>query len=326
MVHAAERRQTRPAAGGRDGAVLLMEKLEASGNDFLVVFVDGPATDEPRSAWGAPLVADQIRLLCDRHRGVGADGVIVARRGDLGADLDMVLYNADGTEAEMSGNGIRCLVHAAVADGIVPADDADDADGVRGMRGMRGVRVATAAGIRRVDYQARADGSGWARVDMGTVRLGREVQSPLPGARARLADVGNPHLVVIGDVELDSVDFDVLGRQANERAGGPVNLEVVRPGRAGADFELRVLERGVGETQACGTGTCAVAAVAYAFGMAGETVTVDNPGGRLWVRLGAAHGDGGDPLGGVAFEEVELAGPVRKVADVHVDPALLGEA
>jgi diaminopimelate epimerase len=292
-----------------------MAKLEAAGNDFLVLsdFLDRP---------GPSLTPAQIRALCDRRRGVGADGLIVGRRARRDADLEMVLHNADGSEAETSGNGIRCLVHAAVGAGVV-------APGI--------VRVATGAGVRTVAYRPGTDGEAWAQVDMGPVRLLAEVTSPLPGTRARLADVGNPHLVVVGDVDLDALDLAPLGPAAAEAAGRPVNVEVVRRGGAGApggaadsaaDLELRVLERGVGETLACGTGSCAAAAVARAFGMTGDTVTVENPGGRLWVRLGATTrpGGGSGARPEAVVDGVELGGPVRKVADVEVDAALLGAA
>ena len=328
---AAVRRSSRAAVRtSASRPALAMTKLEAAGNDFLVVLEDTGRHDDRRRGdagdaddggdvadsdvdGGRTFTAAQVRALCDRRRGVGADGLIVGRRGGPGADLEMTLYNADGTEAEMSGNGIRCLVHAAIAAGIVSPPR---------------LRVATPTGVRTVDYGAATDGRAWARVDMGPVRLGSEVESPLPGTRARLADAGNPHLVVIGDVDLDTVDLGSLGVAAVQAAGGPVNVEVVRPGRRGADLELRVLERGVGETLACGTGTCAVAAVARAWGMAGDTVTVDNPGGRLEVRLGATHGPDGSATDGpdMTVDGVELAGPVRKIADVEVDAALVDRA
>lgn len=314
MVPAAAPRPPSETRGASDAIVwrtrtITMTKLEAAGNDFLVVL--GRSPHEP-----LPLTSSHVRALCDRHRGIGADGLIFGRPAAAVADLEMVLHNADGSEAEMSGNGIRCLVHAAVLAGLV---------------GPGEVRVATAAGRRTVSYEPVGDGRAWARVDMGVVRLGREVQSMLPRTRARLADVGNPHLVVIGDVALDAVDLGALGVAAAHAAGRPVNLEVARPGHTGADLELRVLERGVGETLACGTGTCAVAAVAQAFGMVGSVVRVDNPGGRLEVRLGTAGSSTGGPLAGVELAGVELAGvelagPVRKVADVEVDTSFFASA
>ncbi|MDA8311801.1 MAG: diaminopimelate epimerase [Actinomycetota bacterium] len=350
-----------------------MVKLEAAGNDFLVMLnvgtffelLDDGAVSS--SSGSVSLTADRVRALCDRRRGVGADGLIVGRvagrrsgavaetsgthgadAGAVGAeqpaaDLEMSLFNADGSRAEMSGNGIRCLVHAAVEAGVV---------------GGPVVRVMTAAGLRTVSYDPGQGGVAWARVEMGPVQLGRELPSPLARTRARLADVGNPHLVIVGDVTLDALDLDVLGVAAVRAAGGPVNVEVVRPGRSGADLDLRVLERGVGETLACGTGTCAAAAVARSFGLVGHVVSVDNPGGRLEVSLGRST----DGRSGVAADSsevqqvavvtedsappvvtdaaappvvtedasvvdaVELGGPVRKVADVWIDPAFLRRA
>ncbi len=325
MVQAAARRSTVPDRGASRAAVE-MAKLEAAGNDFLVVFAERGST--------RPFTSAQVRAVCDRRHGVGADGLVVGLTGDVetgtaghpggadgtgGADIEMLFYNADGSEAEMSGNGIRCLVHAAVRAGVVPAGD---------------VRVATRAGVRTVVHELDDRGRAWVRVGMGPVRLGPEVESPLPGTRARLADVGNPHLVAVGDVDLLAVDLGSLASLAARAAGGAVNLEVVRPvgrggpagrdRRGGADLELRVLERGVGETLACGTGSCAAAAVARAFGVAGvegDLVRVDNPGGRLEVRLGPLLDGTGD--GEADTTVAELGGPVRKVADVEVDASVL---
>lgn len=311
MDHATERREVRGTLPGADEgtfgcAPLTAVKLEAAGNDFLVVLDavgsrgEGSRGGGSRGGGRSPVTPAQVRALCDRRRGVGADGVIVGRLGVPDADLSMELWNADGSPAEMSGNGIRCLVHAAVLAGIV--------------RPGR-VRVSTAAGVRTVDYveAAGAGPSASASVDMGPVLLGDELASPLPGTRARTARVGNPHLVLLGDVDLTKVDMAALGRSAEASTGAPVNVEVVRPGRTGADLTLRVFERGVGETEACGTGSCAAAAVARSFGVVGRRVLVDNPGGRLEVHLGA----GGD-------DPVLLGGPVRKIADVLVAPAVLG--
>lgn len=306
MVHAQDQVRDSPAraAGAPGGRALVLSKHEAAGNDFLVlVDLDGQWDLGPQDA----------RRLCDRRRGVGADGLLLARPGDPAADtqLSMVLYNADGSRAEMSGNGIRCLVQAAVMAGAVAPGR---------------VRVSTDAGVRTVvldggpgsvePVPSAARGLTSASVDMGPVHLGQEVASSLPGTRARRAEVGNPHLVVVGDMDLESLDLAAVHRDATTVLGFPVNVEVVRP-TAGGGLSLRVFERGVGETLACGTGSCAAAAVARSFGVAGDVVVVSNPGGDLEVRLPVATATGG---AGGAGGSVVLAGPVRRVAEVRMDP------
>lgn len=256
-----------------------LTKHEGAGNDFLVTVVDGHLPEGPELA----------RALCDRHRGVGADGLIAVARGVADADLTMQLWNADGSEAEMSGNGIRCLAQAAVEAGLATPPH---------------FTVATAAGVRTVDYRpGPSAGEATASVDMGEVRLGPDRPPPSPGRRACEVDVGNPHLVVVVD-DVDAVDLERLATEL----GAGVNVEIVAPTGAPDELVLRVWERGVGETLACGTGTCAAAAAAHRWGMVGSRVRVANPGGPLDVRL---VGDGPAP---VAF----LAGPVRKVADLVV--------
>jgi diaminopimelate epimerase len=266
-------------------------KHEGAGNDFLVVL---DPDDTLR------LSGDHIRLLCDRHRGVGADGLIRVTRGGDGADLTMQLHNADGGEAEMSGNGIRCLAQAAVDAGwaFPPC-----------------FLVATAAGVRTVTFMA-GEVPGWARasVDMGAVTLG-PTREPVDGRPAQTADVGNPHLVLVGPGVAD-VDLAQRGPEIQAEFPGGINVEWIEPARdADGDFLLlRVWERGAGETLACGTGSVAAAAVARQAGLVTGSgpIRVLNPGGMLEVTLG--RGD---------LDPSVLAGPVRKVADVAVDAGLL---
>jgi diaminopimelate epimerase len=267
-------------------------KHEGTGNDFLVVL-------DPDDA--VHFTVGQVRLLCDRHRGIGADGIVRVGPGRGGCDLSMDLRNADGGAAEMSGNGIRCLAQAAV-------------DG--GMAAPPRFTVATAAGVRTVDFVA-GESPGWARasVDMGPVTLGPDQPQDFDDRRARTADVGNPHLVLLGP-EVATVDLALLGPQLQASFEGGINVEwiCVADDRDGAFLELRVWERGAGETLACGTGSVAAAAAARAWGVvdASGPVRVRNPGGTLEVTLGARPGD-------PAF----LAGPVRKVADIDIHPGLL---
>lgn len=273
------------------GPRLVLSKHEGAGNDFLVLL--DPAGDRVRLMRPATVMA-----LCDRHRGVGADGLVMIGPARDGAAVSMTLYNADGSEAAMSGNGIRCLAQAAVDTGLAGAGPFD---------------VATAAGVRRVEYRVtESPGVGWASVDMGRVTVGPEQESPLEGWRARSVDVGNPHLVLLGLGDPASVDLAVLGVGANAASSGGVNVEVVHREAWGA-LRLRVWERGVGETRACGTGSCAAAAAARRWGVAGGRVMVDNPGGRLIVELGETEED-----------PVTLSGPVRRVAEVVVDLGVFG--
>jgi diaminopimelate epimerase len=213
----------------------------------------------------------------------------------------MQLHNADGGEAEMSGNGIRCLAQAAV-DGamVVPPR----------------FTVATAGGIRAIEFVAgTSPGWAWASVDMGRVTMGSDQPQDFADRRARTVDVGNPHLVLWGP-EVASVDIAVLGPQLQSAFAGGINVEWICRGGddEGEWLDLRVWERGAGETLACGTGSVAAAAAARSWGVVGSDgpVRVRNPGGTLEVTLGPGADD-------PAF----LAGPVRKVADIDVHPGML---
>jgi diaminopimelate epimerase len=281
--------------------LLHLTKHEGAGNDFLVVL---DPDDSLR------LSGDQIRLLCHRHRGIGADGVIRVGPGGGaggadGADLTMQLHNADGGEAEMSGNGIRCLAQAAVDAGWVTPPT---------------FSVATAGGVRTVTFLP-GEVPGWARasVDMGAVTLG-PAQEDIDGRTARTADVGNPHLVLVGPgvAGVARVEIETLGPQLQAAYPEGTNVEWIELAHdADGDFlELRVWERGAGETLACGTGSVAAAAVARALKLVDGSgpVRVHNPGGMLEVTLG--HG-------AEAEARAVLAGPVRKVAEIELHPGML---
>ncbi|MDQ1360572.1 MAG: diaminopimelate epimerase [Acidimicrobiaceae bacterium] len=256
-------------------------KHHGAGNDFLVtVDLDGRQPLEPAV----------VRALCDRHLGLGADGVIRVLAGRQGAEVGMELRNADGREAEMSGNGIRCLAQAAVAAGLVSPPV---------------FSVATAAGIRTVEYHPgdRPDVAD-ASVDMGKAELGPDQAEEVPGRRARQVDMGNPHLVLLGS-DPSGLAVEELGPQLQAGHPGGINVEFVALGPGTDEVTMRVWERGVGETLACGTGACAAAAAAHSWDLVGDVVTVHNPGGSLRVTLGT--------------NGVSLAGPTQKVADVAVD-------
>jgi diaminopimelate epimerase len=197
----------------------------------------------------------------------------------LGADLDRCEWfmdhrNADGSHAEMCGNGIRLFLHALIGEGLL--DRAACADGVL---------VGTRGGPRRVG--AAAGGGYW--VDMGPARPFGEGEAKLPGASlAGLAvSMGNPHLACLTDVPVDTLDLTALPVVDPALFPDGVNVEVVNVVEPGSHIRLRVHERGVGETRSCGTGAVAAAYAALtAAGRDAGDVVVEVPGGRLTVRVG----------------------------------------
>ena len=231
-------------------------KLHGLGNDFLVSFdAGGP---------------DLARAVCDRHTGIGADGLILGGRGDGGL-LTFRLWNADGGEAEMSGNGMRCLAHAALDRDLVEE--------------QQPFGVMTMAGRREVTIRRTGPGATWGVVEMGTIKVADEAGGACNvGNGAVLVDVGNPHLVVLGP-DPRTVDVARLGAELERSDPAGLNVEFVTLGPEPDSVTMRVWERGVGETQACGTGSCAAAAALHHWGRVGPAVTVHQPGGSVAVEL-----------------------------------------
>jgi diaminopimelate epimerase len=267
---------------------LHLSKLHATGNDFLVRLALDPR---------APLLgAAVVEQLCDRHRGIGADGLITVGIAGAGeADCTMTLQNADGGEAEMSGNGIRCLAWVAARAGLGTEDE---------------LKVRTAAGLRVVSLARNGAGDVIAAdVDMGPVTLGEEDLSlVVDGVEywGDVANVGNPHLVCFV-IDPAAVPVTTHGPriELDPRFPQRTNVEFVRVHPPDV-IDMRVWERGVGETLSCGTGACAAAAVAFNRGVVDERVRVRVPGGELEVTLG---------------ETVRLGGPVVHVFDVDLEVA-----
>jgi diaminopimelate epimerase len=267
---------------------LHLSKLHATGNDFLVrLALDGEGRLAPAT----------VEQLCDRHRGIGADGLITISGAGAGeaADCTMTLQNADGGEAEMSGNGIRCLAWVAARAGLGSEHE---------------LRVQSAAGLRIVTLtRDSAGGVAAADVDMGPVTLGEEdVELVVDGAEywGDVANVGNPHLVCfVSDPVAVPVSTHGPRIEFDPRFPQRTNVEFVRV-RPPDVIEMRVWERGVGETLSCGTGACAAAAVAHNRGVVDDRVRVQVPGGELTVMLG---------------ETVRLGGPVVHVFDVDIEVA-----
>ena len=267
--------------------ILELSKHHGLGNDFLVAF--------------APQVSDLpalARQLCDRRRGIGADGLLVGESLDTerdGAAARMVLFNADGSRAEMSGNGIRCFAQAlARRDGF-----------------LGDVTILTDAGLRLVQMAPTDDPMTIiASVDMGAVLAidGPEGWGSVgahPDRPVMHLSLGNPHTVV-GVDEVAAIDLASLGALVPQ-----VNLEIVEPGPEPDAISMRVHERGAGITEACGTGACAAAWAAASWGLvpsrAGDIV-VHMDGGDARVRLD-------DPAPGHAT----LIGPATFIGRVLIE-------
>ena len=206
--------------------VLILTKHHGLGNDFLV------ALDQP-------VDGELARAVCDRHRGIGADGLIGGRVA--GTSVTMELFNCDGSRAEVSGNGLACLAQAVGRDRI---------------------EVTTDAGLRVVTLD----------LDRATVDMGGATSKEMDGGL--FVDMGNPHLVLRDEGQ----DLVAVGRQHLD-----LNVELIAPVADG--IRMRVHERGVGVTEACGTGACASAVAAHAWGLAGARVVVHQDGGDAGVDL-----------------------------------------
>lgn len=302
------------------GDRLSFTKGHGTQNDFVLVSdPDGQLDLSPR------LVA----ALCDRRAGIGADGLIRVVRSaacadgqdtlaqDAEAEWFMDYHNADGSVAEMCGNGVRVFTTFLAEHGLVDGELLDSADGLA---------VGSRGGVKRVRRDLGPDGeTDWLAVDMGQWRLsggataahdGHDALVHVAGldgvARPALSfDLGNPHTVVALSeaAELEAVDLHVAPQVRPEPvAGTNVELIVIEPGETDGRLRMRVHERGVGETRSCGTGACAAALAAMTWGgeHAPGTWLVDVPGGRLRVRT-------------LADQRVELAGPAVLVAEGTVD-------
>ncbi len=276
-------------------------KYEGLGNDFILV----DRAVVPDLGPGA------AKALCDRHLGIGADGVLLIGLSEGRPSMHVI--NADGSEPEMCGNGLRCVALYLVHRGLVRTSEFE---------------VDTDAGMHRVsvEHHGVGAGSGQVRVAMRPASLdasqvlwsgeGEHLDQPfeVDGMELKLTTVsmGNPHAVIFDDVgEQASSLGPRIERDARFRAGANVGFAALRG--AGV-IDLRVWERGCGFTLACGTGACAAAVAAVETGRANrhEALTVNLPGGPLSIRVGA-RGD-----------SVEMTGPARRVFEGQV--AWPGEA
>lgn len=247
---------------------IALTKCQGTGNDFVLL------DDRAGSRLQYPALA---RAACDRRFGIGADGLLVLLRAtpNSGADVAMRIFNADGSEAEMCGNGIRCIARYLAREG----------------RESRRLTVQTPAGLIHTEL---TDALGMVRVDMGAPALARPPEDTFDfgGRTFRYVRVsmGNPHAVIFVDDALDVYPLGELALAASkavsEAKGVNVELARVIDGR----IQMRIHERGVGETWACGTGACAAAVSAIATGRLASPIEVATRGGKVTVVWSGADG------------------------------------
>ena len=247
-------------------------KASACGNDFLLIDGAIAPTD----------VAEFTRQICDRHNGVGADGV-EWMFPHFSADVEIRLINADGSHAEISGNGTRCVAAHLCAE-----------------QGKERISILTGAGMKICTFTGRKDSAYEFESEMGEATVGDEMTVKLRRGQVRGIPVsmGNPHYAVF--VPDFPRDWQARSQeiQASDQFPQGVNVEWVSP--AGKhDVKVRFFERGAGETMSSGTGSCASAVAAIATNRAESTVRVHAPGGMQLVRIDAG--------------KVFLRGPARLV-------------
>ncbi|MCE2466073.1 MAG: diaminopimelate epimerase [Dehalococcoidia bacterium] len=274
-------------------------KMHGAGNDY--IYIDARQMDED---WPA-----LSRAMSNRHFGIGGDGIILVLDSDM-ADLRMRMFNADGSEGEMCGNGIRCFAKYAIERNIARP-------------GESGLSVETLAGIRTIVPRMEGESVVSARVAMGEPRfdpaevpvvlerapertIGAAVLNypvDIDGSHLNLSFVsmGNPHAVAFIDQSVEEYHLHNIGPQVEHHPMFPrrVNFEIVNlidPGHA----KVRVWERGSGETMACGSGASAVAAIARLMGKGGDRIDITLPGGTLSIEWDGAG-------------EVFMEGPAEEV-------------
>jgi diaminopimelate epimerase len=267
---------------------LKFTKMQALGNDFIII-------DDRESKLRR--ISHLSERLCHRRFGIGADQLLLLGHSDA-ADFGMRIFNADGSEVEMCGNGIRCL-GKYIQDNILLCNDSVYAK--KYCQTVESIAIETMAGIKHIYMSGNLF-----RIDMGepvfepaeipvvskTVQSrlqdGKVIRYPLKAGnktyKTTCVSMGNPHAVIIVD-DVNSVQLDKIGPLIENHKLFPnrINVEFVQPQGRGS-IKMRVWERGAGETMACGTGASASAVASALLGLTGRKVNVGLPGGRLLVH------------------------------------------
>lgn len=235
-------------------------KANACGNDFLLIDTAPLARDAN--------LAELTRRICDRHQGVGADGV-EWMFPHASADIEIRLVNADGSEAEISGNGTRC-----VAAYICATDEKEK------------IKIQTGAGLKTCTLISRVESEYEFEVEMGRPDVGKsmEVSTSTGSVSGIPVSLGNPHYVIFVPEFADDWQIRAAEIQSSAKFPNGVNVEMVVIENKNS-VTVRFFERGVGETQSSGTGSCASAVAAVATGRTASPVLVRSTGGTQTVRL-----------------------------------------
>ena len=274
-------------------------KLHGAGNDYIYVDARESVVGSQSRDW--PEVARQVS---DRHFGVGSDGLILLRESEVG-DARMQMFNADGSEGLMCGNGIRCLVRFGLDNNALPTDrnayDVETASGVLNVRPVwsegQMTRASVSMGAPRLaanEVPVTAPGQDGPVLDFQLVVDGRSLL-------LNCVSMGNPHAVMFLEESVDDFPLTEIGPKVERHEMFPegVNFEIVNVLDRNR-IKVRVWERGSGITLACGTGACAVVVAARLHGLVDDEVTVELPGGELKIYW---PGDG----------DVVMEGPVDRV-------------
>ena len=260
-------------------------KMHGLGNDYIFLDCTSRMPEDPERL---------ARVLSNRHFGVGGDGIICVCRAAEG-DFRMRMFNADGSEGAMCGNGIRCLGKYVYDNGLTDKKRLD---------------IETAAGMRTIELQVSAEKVVSVSVDMGVAVIGAMAKIYVNGKcfTGIDASMGNDHFV-IPVLSVEEMDVSLIGRAVEQhpRFDDGVNVEFVRP-ICQNRMVMRVWERGSGETMACGTGACAAVAVMHSLGRLEQSVTVLLPGGELEVFLRERDG------------HMIMSGPAESVFEGDVYP------
>lgn len=280
--------------------MIYFTKMHGLGNDYIYI-----NNLEDKNEIGEGKIPEFARYICNRNFGVGADGIILIKESKV-ADLKMEIYNADGSQAQMCGNGIRCFGKYVYETGILKKSK---------------MKVETLAGIRELTLNIENEIVKQVEVNMGCAiwdddilpnitkkgKIPISIQAQDWKVEGTAISMGNPHFVIITE-KIDEIEIDKYGKSIENNAIFPnkTNVEFIEV-LGNTSIKMRVWERGTGETFACGTGACAAFAACYEKKLVKSEVTVFLKGGELKIKLNEET------------KEIYMTGIATKIFDGSID-------